>query len=671
MGRYEEYSSENEEIEEASSAAFEALREHAQGNSATINISSSLLGKLNADATGNFSISPYSDYLEDTWFLSRSASLSAIRVNFKSTMEGTNRLKKQIVYHLIPQFHPFGTVRSFESTFTYSEAHRYLEIHLFEPNHLTASPDGIAAISSRLLNEALDRARDSKGNRDYWFLFFYITFWIALSEQGLIEKDLRLNVALREIDTTERHRDIQNTVKTERIGWRPFSEGELARMLEYAFLWTGEAIDIIQDAQDYIMRAGLLGAKYIPSGDRIEFEKVFGRACNNIRIINYSYFDVGYIKKNGEKRIGGQASWIYPLTIAVDRVRNGIFILVSLLVGLRKKELALIMFDDVIKDGAGEWHINITRFKTSADPNYFGDQDIVPIPTFIGEIIERYKSLREFDGNLRNGYLFQPISNPKKLNFADFMITSAAQAIGAEVGVDDFHIHRFRKTIAEILINRSERNLDLVRILFGHKTYTMSLRYIARNPYLVNSVIETLEESYTSEFAEIVTAVRSGKFSGAAAERIASVVNKRPASFTGKLLRQTIFDYIRYLIDSGEPIFIHRTSLSTFCVSSDSYSEDNPPPCLKGKKVLPEQLIPDPTNCQLECKNVVVLESSRQALEADIKFYESLLSSTSALKQKVKAHYKNKIINAKYHLDSLDRRNNASKSDKIQLREVT
>ena len=221
-----------------------------------------------------------------------------------------------------------------------------------------------------------------------------------------------------------------------------------------------------------------------------------------------------------------------------------------------------------------------------------------------------------------------------------------------EVNILHFMIHRFRKTIAEILIHRSERNIDVIRMLFGHKSYKMTLRYIARNPYLVESVVECLEKHYAADFSDIVSAVASGRYSGAPAERIAKVIALRPESFKGKLLPKSVTSYVSYLLESGTPILIQRTNLDTYCLSCEEYTLGNLPPCLSNRKVLPEVIAPDHNNCQLDCKNVVVTERSRKAMEGNIAFFQSLLRSNE-IRSSAVLQIQKKISISEKHLNTL------------------
>lgn len=633
---------------------------------------SSLIVKLEADLTHGFMVSEYATYKENRWVLKKAENSGDLSVNFNSDVAGGNELKKMLVYHLIPQFHPLGRIRSFVSTTVYAKAFHYIEEYLLLPNGLDATPESIRVISTRLINEALDRSRNLGG--PYRLLYVILTFWVMLSEQSLIPESHRLDVPLRLIDTKERQKDIWDVIAASHIGWSPFNEEELSKLIEYALFWTEKAIPVLFTIRDFLNVNGILdqkSSKLSRSKQFLEFESVVGQKIDGVTVCGFSQ-NKG---KTTIRRKNGKVSeypsydywWIRKFREAVDQVRNGILILVALITGMRISELCLLTFDDISQRDDGVWNIEVTRFKTSSDPNFFGDCETIPLPTFIGEMIMEYKKLRGVRDFMRKGLLFEQVANSRKAGIMKVAMQRALKIISRAVGVDAVHAHKFRKTIAEILINRNERNIDLIRMLFGHRSYTMTLRYIARNPYLVHSIAETMETHYAEAFVEIVAAVRNGVYSGAAAERIAKSTSTRPELFKGRLLRMTVYNYIVYLMEAGEPVFIQRTGMGTFCMSSSSYSQNNPPPCV-GKSVIMEgNIVPNPTNCQLECQNAIVLEGARETLQKNVSFYSKLLVQTSgSLTKAAQKQLSAKLDINEKHLAALALKNKAQAVDETK-----
>lgn len=624
---------------EAADAYFSELYEasHLGAHTANRNIAG-LTKKLEVSPKGDFPVSEYSTYEQSRWILLRAEGFDDVEVRIDRAREDLQGLKRALCYHLIPTFHPIGTITSFRSTAAYDHGFLYLQRHLFEPNFLNASPQHLDVITASVLNAALDDARDSGVMRAYWLLFFHINFWIFLSNEKLIPEEYRLRVDLGDVDTVARRKDIQDVIRGTFVGWKPFTEGELRDLLTYSFFWIDKGMPIIEESLQYCtQRPDTLKKVYYNYGQRdLEFEAVLGRKVDGVEVVGFSH-SLNIIKQSGA---GGAVrhyeshlyTWRRGFQLAVDRVRNAIFILFGLMTGLRRRELAPLKFDDVYrKKSDGKWWVSFVRYKTSDDPNYFGEADEIPLPDYLGDAIQSYKKLRQFDKYMLKGYLFQPIIASHELNKADRMLDKLAINLSAEVGVDGLHIHRFRKTIAEILINKSERNIDIVRMLFGHRSYIMSLRYISRNPFLVSSVVETLKEHFAKDFVDILQSIQSGVYAGKAANDMAGRIVDRPDIFVGKLLKITVLEYVMHMFEGGEGFLVQRTTLSTFCMSGLIHQGESLPPCLAGRANLIYPVSPDVSNCQIQCSRNMVLGSAQGSIEQNLKFYRTIKARSKKL----------------------------------------
>ena len=652
------------EIDAQEAAEFEVEEIHNAVNGTVVEPSHrGLIGKLETDRSHCFKISDHSAYGDAPWVLHQRPHAKAMVVNFNSRIEGGNELKRMLVYHLLPQFNPSGRLKSFNSTITYAHGFTYLENYLFESNGLVATAECIRAISTFLINGALDRVRDQASPRQYTLLYAIVVLWINLSEQKLIPEQYRLDTPLRLVDTRERQRDVQNKIATTAEGWRPFSQEELAVLVEHALFWSTRALPALLKIQNFLVKTGAAAQNHchvLKSTPDAEFETALSVEIDGVLICGYrATRSTQQVKgPNGEiyEYEQWRYTWLRRMQLSVDKVRDAILILVALITGLRNSELGGLSFDDVIEGGDGNWTLNVSRFKTSNDSNYAGEADTIPIPSFIGDIITDFNTLRDFKDLWRKGLLFEQVSNSRESRILPRATGRAMMNLGAELGIDGIHPHRFRKTIAEIIINRSERNIDLIRMLFGHKSYKMSLRYIARNPYLVGSVAETMETHFAEDFVNIVAAVRKGTYSGVAAERIAGVISNQPEAFKGILLRLTIFSYIAHLLESGEPIFIQRTGVGMYCFSGIKYTSEQPPPCRVGRTLESGQVFPDPSNCQLECRNVVLLEGAKATIQQNILFYSNLVSSsTKGLSRAAERKIVEKIKINEAHIARLER----------------
>lgn len=636
---------------EAALATFEALLEETTGH---LELGKSgLLNKLRLFPGGGFPVSLYSQFKDPIWKFTDEAKGTPQNLYFDRDMPGSNELKRELVYHLVPAFTPFARIKSFSSTRTRSYDYRFLEMYVLEPNRLTAIPEHLQLITMPMLNQALDDAKASGQSSHYSGLFFFLRFWSSLSSHKLISEEFRLSPELTGVETKERHKDVLETFAGSLQTWIPFSEPELEKLVNNALFWLEEAVPRLLKAREYLIETGIENyTKGVVKrvGRQPEFEQAMGIEINGTVVLRYSMTDSfsGKIPTISYR-------WLSDYATAIDKVRNAVFVFVALVTGMRRNELAALTFDDVSCDEAGQYCIDVTRFKTAYDPNYNGETESLPLPTYVGKIIENLKTLRKLRDYYKNGLIFQTsFSATAVVNEQPILPQNIIWDLEEATGIERIHPHRFRKTIAEILINRSERNIDVIRLLFGHHSYAMTLKYISRNPYLVRSVAQALEESYSKEFHEIVSAVRDGSYSGDAANRLAKQINKRPDEFKGKRLKVSILIYVSHLLSAGTPIYVGRTAVGTYCVTADDFDEDNLPPCLIGRSRPDGRVRPDPTNCQIECRNTVVVGKAEAAMTENVRFYEELLESGGeALSPRVRRNIQKKIDAHMRHLENL------------------
>lgn len=585
--------------------------------------SMSLTNKLIATG-GDFPVSPNSKYIHNIWYLPTRESGIPINIHFNSPLSGFNELKKALVYHTIKDFNPFGTIRSYSTARHYGHSFNHIEKYVFSDNHLTANPHDIKLISLTLLRKTLERAKQSLIKTHYLQVYTCVRLWINLSEHNLIPKDLQLEIKLSSFDTPELRDAVFKIYFNRSIStWVAFTEEDLEALMEYALYWLEAAAPEMMKLRDYLSpiintntKCKLLIARErIPELEKLLDVTVEGKVLMQVKLRLCKY-------QNGGAYVS--YAWHRQYGKILDNIRNAVFILLALITGARKSELAPLKFSDVYTDGKGLYWLNIKRFKTANDPTV-GEADTLPLPKFIGDAVKSLERLKEIGGYMKQGWIFQSNKNKSLKKATPKIVSAIIEILRVELPIERLHCHRFRKTIAEILINRDERNVELIRALFGHRSYSMTMQYIARNPLMVRTVAIAIEQNYTKEFHDIVAGITYGGFSGVAADRIHAQMQKRPDEFTGKQLKVSLLSYIVHILSAGEPIFIRRTAVGTYCLSGEHYSVQNMPPCLANKSVRPDVLTPDPSNCQPDCKKLIVLASAKKALTDNIIFYAALL----------------------------------------------
>jgi integrase len=653
-----------QDLEDAAQDELNFLLESTGGKASSA--SNSLSVKLNTYPQGNFQISEYSLYNEEEWLLEKTKGQTPIKIYFHEADYEFNELKRALLYYTIPDFCAFGAIKSYSTTKSYTTQFNTFIEYIFKYNHLKASdPSDISCITPAMLNEALDRAKDNQdAARHYHSLFCMIRLWFSLSTQEMIPEQLRININYSRVDNKTRHKDVVKHFQGTSSTWIPFSENDLSKLINYSLFWLEKALPVLIEVRDYLGHLTLVktkGSPYSTKGADQKFEQTANVEIEGVCVLKTSLSKLKPQEKNGFKT--HQYNWKSGYAVALDHIRNSLFIMIGIVLGLRKREMTQLTLDDIYKDDGGEYWINITRFKTTSDPNYHGESEVMPVPHFIGECVDFYKHLKSISDFKKQNYLFQSNKSRKRVNnFTSGNIRIVIDEIRKFTGVERPHCHRFRKTTAEILINRSEKNIDLIRMLFGHESYEMTLKYIARNPFMVRAVAEAIEVHFTEDFHEVVKNIRDDSYSGEPAERIANAMLQAPEKFQGKQLKLQLMNYISHLLSSGEMLFIHRTAIGIYCINNEEITLNNLPPCLAEQKYLSRPLLPDTNNCQLECKHCAVIDKAKQAISGNIEFYNSILEATDGISAKARTVYQRKLSAAEKHLKNLD-------SNKLKIKE--
>lgn len=638
----------NEDYSEALLEELEALQEELTSKASQPSMS---LGNKIAEMGEDFPVSNGVSYGAAMWSLPHGPHAHPNNIRFDRELPGSNDLKRALTYHTIPAFSPFSYIRSNTTTKAFGNEYAIVEQYIFKDNGLTAEPQHIALISMPMINQAFERAKASTARHHYFALFKHMRFWARLSEQKLLPEALRLDVSSEHIDIPERRKEVvQNRFNGAIESWIAYSEEDLEILMEYAFFWLERVMPKAEALKDYLVESKFAFLKdlvvtrreRLPELESLCNIEVDGKTVMSPKVHEHYKDDLPHLTY----------SWVTGYGKVLDGIRNSIFILVALVTGARKGELAAMHFSHVTQDHNGDYWLKITRWKTAASPKH-GEGDTLPLPRFVGDMIRKYEQLRSIPPFVKEGWLFQPMRSTKVVNRATpSQITSVIEQLKNALPIERLHCHRFRKTIAEILINRDERNIDIIRALFGHKSYAMTLRYIARNPLMVRSVALAIEQNYAREFHDIVAGLRLGH-SGAAAQRIYKQILKRPDEFAGQQFKVTIVSYVSHLLKAGEPLFIRRTALGTYCLSGERFTPSNLPSCLEGRQFDEGLIMPDPGNCKLECKKIVMLGSAKQALTDNIQFYEAVLDNARGkLAPKVESELLRRIATSEGHLNN-------------------
>ena len=328
------------------------------------------------------------------------------------------------------------------------------------------------------------------------------------------------------------------------------------------------------------------------------------------------------------------------------RVLAACIVVIALLTGMRIREIAALKSNCCRQINKDEFELTFTRFKTSSDPN-LGQLEILPVPKSVYEGIECLKVIYQTGRDEKNSeYLFTTknktydSSSLKKsrLFIQSISLGAMVREFGRELGIQRLHIHRLRKTIAWLLISKSEKNIELVRHLLGHHSYEMTLRYVLRNHELVEEVVHLFENHYTNELKDLMQSIFNNSYSGDTADSFKKQLDEKPEAFKAEVINSTVEEYIRGLFDAGENIFLNRIPIGGHCIVAGNLDIKNKTPCmreLEDGSFAP----PDPQLCEWQkCDRKILTEYAIPSLERDLAFYTKQIQNNK-LTASVKKEY--------------------------------
>jgi integrase len=324
------------------------------------------------------------------------------------------------------------------------------------------------------------------------------------------------------------------------------------------------------------------------------------------------------------KTLGYKCGWQYRTIISIDEVRPQVInlkrsciFIIGLFTGMRRREISELKVGS-ISSVDGQYYLQIRRFKPESNAQV-GCIDSIPVPTSVAVAVSVLERLFDFQRQTATSDYLLLSDIPSKKAFKKIKISTIGKDIKRfckDFSGYDAHSHQLRKTISWLLISRSEANIDLIRQLFGHKSYGMSLRYILRNSLMVRNVIELLEHNYTQDLQEALANV----IKGVPEHGLEDAIRKRgqEKSFKGQLLVTDIASFINETLASGVPLYISRIPIGGFCMMLVDGELKTPPPCMKNTN----RSTPSPDFCNyLSCPHVLFTQESNLNIQKQIDYY--------------------------------------------------
>ncbi|ELR63722.1 Site-specific recombinase, phage integrase family [Photobacterium marinum] len=483
-----------------------------------------------------------------------------------------------------------------------------------------------------------------------------ITFfdqWAELTERGLLPVGFRLEYDKHSILSKDKRSELYNFRESLIDSWSPLEAEVIKPVFDESVRYIREFAPTIISCSDLLnARDRNSGKEQTPVQVRKDGRtKELFKTLRNMSIPELSdgikLFNFTPITQRVKS--GGYAcGWQDRTTIEIGEVRPAVIklkrccvFIIGLFTGLRRREIAALLAKPAHKRN-DSMYLDIVRFKTASDSDEEGEADTIPVPDIVAEAIDvLIKLFADNRKELNSEYLLvTDIITRKRFEKVKIStISKDIQGLVEEVtGKSDASPHQLRKSIAWLLISRSESNVDLIRQLFGHKSYGMTLRYIMRNDLMVASVIELIEHNYTEELKDIFEAISNNKTSGELSDKIKKRMEVQ--QYKGQVLATDIETYVRESLQAGVPLFVSRVPIGGFCMKSGE--EDTPPPCMaKTGSGMPKVEFCD----YKRCKHLIYNEESVSNIQSQIRYYQQKLSYLDeSSNESVVAHYENEIL---------------------------
>ncbi|WP_152205923.1 tyrosine-type recombinase/integrase [Marinobacter changyiensis] len=628
---------------------------------------------MGVDDLNNLEIAPGVFFHQNIWRFPISKSES-VRFDFSTILninntslqkfEDLNLFIKSLVYYSFPDsFLTSG--KSWSTSISYYTTLKIFAEDFFYESFLV-DRILISKIDSVQLGVFIDRCIDISefNGRARWIVLrlpSILRLWMFASETKSLPNWCSPNFQFDEL-VSDKVKEKQSWLIDEFIGsWSPLSPHQIKQTYNSAFYYIYEYSQTIIYAYDLIQRR--------PKGTKGQLTEVRKDGKSKELFLDLVKLDIPKFIGTGNpifalkevtkpvRSHGYKSGWQDRTTVDISGIRpefiqlkRACIFIIGLLTGMRRREIANIKVNPIfLRDGA--YYLKIIRFKTTTSPSKEGKKDEIPVPKIVADAVFILMSMFERQRyELNSDYLLVTDIITKK-GYDKIKLDTIGKDIKSfilESSGDPGHTHQLRKTIAWLLISKGEENIDLIRQLFGHKSYGMALRYIMRNELLSGSVMELLEENYTEDLSEAISKIASGEAVGDLAE---SLKKRSVQHYPGQMLPSEIEVFVHTALEAGVPLFISRIPIGAFCVSTSDLAKKKPP-CIAGT----DEEKPNPEFCDyINCPHVLHTTESRDNVKRQINFFETKLRHLpDSGDDRVIDYYENKIQSNKGLLRKLE-----------------
>jgi hypothetical protein len=564
-------------------------------------------------------------------------------INLKSNLNvHWFRIVAALTFYRIPHFSVSGGIRSYAGLGG-TKIRNSRVTKLFKEFDLYGGPGD--SFEFRTLNEISTETIKDYCNRidslaERWEVAHVLRFWYDLSDAGLLPTEYCLIEAIHSKTEISKLRAAMDAIPTT---WEPILLDDYVDLVAHA-IRTIEVLspDILWLYKTYFRSitkredAAHLYPDSVTTGSAEGAERFRNYQC--VQVNGEPWWPLQIIqRKNGATAVPynyGSTEFIDRWVVAtlINSLVDACCLQVFATTGMRRTELATLKTKCLRRDKRGAW-LTFVIWKTSDSAK--GDIKKIPITELTARALEILDELCEGSRTVgKHDYLISGIHNANfgmpvyDGNTIDRGIKRMADSVGIEYSV---HPHRFRKSLAMFLIYQDSASLELINLLFSHKSLKMTLRYILALPGVSDEVKRIVVEQNVDILHEVLTAALKNRIGGIGGSRVKANLENAPA-FKARLQdqgKETLVTFVESILDQGISL-LHRTNMA-ICLRTAGIAESAP--CDGKYEGAAEKYHPNVHACDpLNCNFAAFVEADVPALKSEIVFHDKLTrhSFTSA-----------------------------------------
>jgi hypothetical protein len=610
----------------------------------------SLKNLSNVETNYDFELAPGVWFSENKWIIQYRQS-EHITINFDYELgEHGHRLTdypdllffhKALAYYAMPKLVKMTTT-SFNSTLSISNYIKKIILCFFHEQQFVNKTLIGALIPTQFLDfidDSITLAETLGDKADLNRLnsaFRFIRHWHEISAKALLPIWCTLKYHLEDICPQKKVDVIYKLMENRKSSWQPLDPNVIKNCYDEAKKYLNDYSTSIIMVHNLIRSRPTIGKK---GNEKLAPVRIDGKTKELFTILKEfkiptiddsetHLFELPIITKR-VKTLGYACGYQDRTHIMIEEIRPHVInlkraciFIIGLFTGMRRREIAELRAKKAYKKN-GKDYLDIIRFKTSDEPNTIGKPDSIPVTTMVAEAIDvLFELFKDNRMTLESDFLLVTdiITNKKFEKIKVETVSKDIRAFVSDFGGETAHAHQLRKTIAWLLISRSEGNVELIRQLFGHKSYKMTVQYILRNELMVDSIIELIEHNYTEDLHEALVEITEGKTAGNLSDNIKK--RNKHKNFKGQILVTDIETFIHEAMQSGMNIFVSRIPIGGFCISMDDYSKKRPPCMERSGAESPQPQFCDYKSCPYVLHNATSISN----IKKQVNYYQTKLT---------------------------------------------